>query len=49
MDKQFSALFILAFFALTAMLFMLLIIEKRNEALLELLVKRSPTCYETPR
>lgn len=47
MDNQFHILAALAVIVL--MLSIILVIEKRNEALLDLLVKRSPTCYETPR
>lgn len=47
MDNQFLILAALTIIAL--MLTMNLVVEKRNEALLDLLVKRSPTCYETSR
>lgn len=45
--KQTGLLFIL--FIIGVILSVLVAIEKRNEALLDLLVKRSPTCYETSR
>jgi hypothetical protein len=47
MDKQLPMLYGLA--AIGLLLGIVLTVEKRNEALFELLVKRSPTCYETPR
>lgn len=49
MDDAKQAIILFGLFGIGVLLGVIIGFEKRNEALLDLLVKRSPTCYETSR
>jgi hypothetical protein len=49
MDDAKQVIILFGIFSLGVILGAILVVEKHNEALLDILVKRSPTCYETSR